>query len=43
MDPLCSLATNYGLDLLEDAAEGHGAAYRGRSVGSLGDAAIFSF
>ncbi|HEX3584201.1 MAG TPA: DegT/DnrJ/EryC1/StrS family aminotransferase [Thermoanaerobaculia bacterium] len=42
-DPLRALAEKYGLLFLEDAAEGHGAVYRGRSVGSLGDAAIFSF
>jgi len=43
MDPLRSLAADYGLHLIEDAAEGHGAVYRGRNVGSLGHAAIFSF
>jgi perosamine synthetase len=43
IDPLRSLAAERGLLLVEDAAEGHGAVYRGRSVGSLGDAAIFSF
>jgi perosamine synthetase len=43
IDPLRSLAADHGLYLVEDAAEGHGAVYRGRSVGSLGDAAIFSF
>ncbi|HEV7919447.1 MAG TPA: DegT/DnrJ/EryC1/StrS family aminotransferase [Thermoanaerobaculia bacterium] len=43
MSPLRELAQQRGLWLLEDAAEGHGAVYRGRPVGSLGDAAIFSF
>ncbi|MCU1349559.1 MAG: putative aminotransferase [Acidobacteria bacterium] len=43
VDPLRALAADRGLYLLEDAAEGHGAVYRGRCVGSLGDAAIFSF
>ncbi len=43
IDPLRSLAADHHLYLVEDAAEGHGAVYRGRSVGSLGDAAIFSF
>lgn len=43
MDPLRALAEKHDLWLLEDAAEGHGALYRGRPVGSLGDAAIFSF
>jgi perosamine synthetase len=43
MDPLCELARNRGLAVIEDAAEAHGARYRGRPVGSLGDAAAFSF
>ena len=43
MDPIRELADRRGLFLLEDAAEAHGAAYRGRPVGSLGDAATFSF
>jgi perosamine synthetase len=42
-DPLRALAEKHGLALFEDAAEAHGAMYRGRSAGSLGDAAIFSF
>jgi perosamine synthetase len=43
MDPLRALAAERNLLLFEDAAEAHGATYRGRPVGSLGDAAIFSF
>jgi perosamine synthetase len=43
MDPLRAIADRHGLWLLEDAAEAHGAHYKGRSVGSLSDAAIFSF
>jgi perosamine synthetase len=43
MDPLRAIAAEHGLLLLEDAAEAHGARYKGRRVGSLGDAAIFSF
>jgi perosamine synthetase len=43
MDPLCAIADEHELFLLEDAAQAHGATYRGRPVGSLGDAAIFSF
>ena len=43
MDPLRASADKHGLLLLEDAAEAHGAYYKGRRVGSLGDAAIFSF
>ncbi len=37
------IAGEHGLFLLEDAAEAHGAAFEGRPVGSLGDAATFSF
>ena len=43
MDPLPDLAERRGLWVLEDAAEAHGAQYRGRAVGSLGSAACFSF
>jgi perosamine synthetase len=43
MDELRAVARRRGLFLLEDAAEAHGALYRGRTVGSLGDAAAFSF
>jgi len=43
MDALWAIADKYNLLLLEDAAEAHGARYKGRRVGSLGDAAIFSF
>lgn len=43
MDPLTKLARKKGLFILEDAAEAHGARYRGRTTGSLGDAAAFSF
>lgn len=37
------LAGKYSLKLIEDAAQGHGAAVEGKRVGSLGDAAAFSF
>jgi perosamine synthetase len=43
MDPLLDLAQRRGLWVLEDAAEAHGARYRNRAVGSLGQAASFSF
>lgn len=43
MDMLRDIARRHGLFLLEDAAEAHGALYRGRPVGSLGDVATFSF
>jgi dTDP-3-amino-3,4,6-trideoxy-alpha-D-glucose transaminase len=43
MDELGALASTEGLFLLEDAAQAHGARYRGRRAGSFGDAAAFSF
>ena len=42
MDALRALATRHDLFLIEDAAEAHGARYRGRPAGSLGDISIFS-
>jgi dTDP-4-amino-4,6-dideoxygalactose transaminase len=43
MDPIIDLARQYGLKVIEDCAQAHGAMYKGRPVGSLGDAAAFSF
>lgn len=43
MDDLRDLARRAGVRLLEDAAQAHGAAYRGRPVGGLADGAMFSF
>lgn len=43
MDPIRLLARSRGLKVIEDAAQAHGARYRGERVGSLGDAAGFSF
>src|SRR5215510_13761649 len=43
MDDLQRIAKRHGLFILEDAAEAHGALYKGRSAGSLGDVAAFSF
>ena len=43
MEPLGALASRHGLLVLEDAAQAHGATYRGRRAGSLGVAAGFSF
>lgn len=43
MDPINALATRYGLKVIEDCAQAHGARYKGRRAGSLGDAAGFSF
>ncbi len=43
MDALNELADKHGVWVIEDAAEAHGARYKGRRVGGLGDAACFSF
>lgn len=43
MDPLMDLARQHGITVIEDAAESHGAEYKGRRTGGLGDAASFSF
>lgn len=43
MDPLVDLAKKYDLKIIEDAAQAHGALYKGRKTGSIGDVACFSF
>lgn len=43
MDALSAIAARHGLFLLEDAAQAHGARYKGRRVGSLAHATAFSF
>lgn len=43
MDAIGRLAKEHNLYVVEDAAEAHGASYRGRAVGGLGDVATFSF
>lgn len=43
MDPINALARKHGLKVIEDCAQAHGACYKGRKVGSLADAAGFSF
>jgi dTDP-4-amino-4,6-dideoxygalactose transaminase len=43
MDPILALAKNRGIKVIEDAAQAHGAFYKGRPVGSIGDCACFSF
>ena len=43
MDPLLTLARRHSLTVIEDAAQAHGAEYRDRRVGGLGDLGCFSF
>ncbi|MDQ3280745.1 MAG: DegT/DnrJ/EryC1/StrS family aminotransferase [Acidobacteriota bacterium] len=43
IDAMRELATRRGIKILEDAAQAHGATWRGRKAGSLGDAAAWSF
>ena len=43
MDPLIVLANEYGLPVIEDAAEALGSTYKGRACGSMGQIGIFSF
>lgn len=43
MDPINAVARSHGLQVIEDAAQAHGARYKGRRTGSLGNAAGFSF
>jgi dTDP-4-amino-4,6-dideoxygalactose transaminase len=43
MDPINEVARHYGLKVIEDAAQAHGACYKGRKAGALGDAAGWSF
>lgn len=43
MDPIMKLAKKHKLQVLEDAAEAHGAEYKGKKVGGIGDVGIFSF
>lgn len=43
MEPICDLAAEHGLKVIEDCAQAHGAEYRGRRVGALGDVGCFSF
>ena len=43
MDPILEFARAHGLFVIEDAAQAHGAEYKGRKAGTLGDAGCFSF
>ncbi|MCP4574616.1 MAG: DegT/DnrJ/EryC1/StrS family aminotransferase [bacterium] len=43
MDPILAVAEKHGLMVIEDAAQAHGALYKGRRIGTLGRMACFSF
>lgn len=43
MDPIMRIAKEHKIKVVEDAAEAHGAEYKGKKAGSIGDMAIFSF
>jgi dTDP-4-amino-4,6-dideoxygalactose transaminase len=43
MDPILEIARRHNLIVIEDAAQAHGAEYKGRRAGSMGDLACFSF
>ena len=43
MDPILKFARENGLFVIEDAAQAHGAEYKGRKAGTMGDAGCFSF
>ena len=43
MDPILDIARRHRLVVIEDAAQAHGAEYKGRRAGSMGDIGCFSF
>jgi dTDP-4-amino-4,6-dideoxygalactose transaminase len=43
LDPLMDLSRRYGIPIVEDAAQAHGATYRGKPVGTFGQSGCFSF
>jgi len=43
MDPIMELADSYGIFVIEDCAQAHGAKYKGRPVGSIGNVGTWSF
>ncbi|WP_395623761.1 DegT/DnrJ/EryC1/StrS family aminotransferase [Sphingomonas daechungensis] len=43
VDAICEIASSHGLRVIEDAAQAHGALYKGRKIGAHGDAVTWSF
>jgi len=43
MDPITEIANDYDIKIIEDACQAHGAEYKGKKVGSIGDVGCFSF
>lgn len=43
MDPICEIARRYGIKVIEDCAQAHGATYKGRFAGTMGEAGCYSF
>ena len=43
MDDIMALASSYDLAVIEDCAQAHGACYKGKKVGTIGDIGVFSF
>ncbi len=43
MDPICKIAEEYGLKVIEDSCEALGAEYKGRKAGTLGDFGVYAF
>jgi dTDP-4-amino-4,6-dideoxygalactose transaminase len=43
LDPICEIAAEYGLKVIEDSCEALGAEYKGRKTGTLGDYGVFAF
>lgn len=43
LDPICEIAKEYGLKVIEDSCEALGAEYKGRKAGTIGDFGVFAF